>query len=93
MGILSNLRGWVRGILEEPKPCYRCGDVRATETFAGYPYCRMCAKVVPLMNATVAHDPPFGFPGAAGHTTFVKKVALKGDEPCTKQAPSDPTGS
>lgn len=61
MGILQALFG--------KKPCYRCG-VKADDTHAGYHYCVMCKKVVQVMQATVSHDPPFGFPGASGYTEF-----------------------
>lgn len=83
MGLLQNTRRFIKKLLEEPVPCYRCGTVKAVAKFAGFDYCRICADVVPSMYPLVAHDPPFGFPGGKGHTTFVKEVERKeGDDSC-----------
>lgn len=86
MGLLSGFRNFARKLLEEPRPCFRCGTVRGTHPYAGYVYCRICADVVSFMHPQVAHDPPFGFPGGGGYTTFVKKAKVEGEQACPPPA-------
>jgi hypothetical protein len=56
--------------------CYRCGTIPRTE-FMGLPYCWICRDVVASIYPAVAHDPPYGFPGAAG--TVVRPADAPGD--------------
>ena len=55
------------------RPCYRCGDI-ATGEYMGLRYCIVCRIVIINVFPTVRHDPPFGFPGAAGYLDWPKEL-------------------
>jgi hypothetical protein len=67
-------------------PCYRCGEVEGDAEYMGLHYCKMCRMVVSTVYACVRHDPPFGFPGAAGYLDFPEKGAYTAKDKKKKEA-------
>lgn len=65
-------------VLDTPRyPCYRCGEVVAETEYMGLRYCLMCRIVVIRAYPMVAHDPPYGFPGAPGYLDWPERALGK----------------